>query len=205
MLLVEGATAGGKTAVYAEALRAALAAGRGGMVLVPEIALAMPLLERLAHDLPVDVAVLHSGSAEGERADEWRRIRKGEARVVVGTRLAVLAPLADLGVVIVDEEHDAGLQVRPHAALPGARRRPGARPAGERAGDPGQRHAGRRERRPRSRRASIERFVLPERVAGGPPDRRDRRPAGRARPRAIGASCRERLVDALDDLDTVGR
>jgi primosomal protein N' (replication factor Y) (superfamily II helicase) len=106
-ILLEGATAGGKTAVYAAALKQALAAGRGGLVLVPEIALAVPLLERLAHDVDVPVAVLHSGLSDGERADEWRRIRSGAAPIVVGTRMAVLAPLADPGVIIVDEEHDA--------------------------------------------------------------------------------------------------
>ena len=66
----------------------------------------MPLLERLQHDVGTEVALLHSALSEGERADEWRRIRAGEASVVVGTRIAVLAPLADVGVVIVDEEHD---------------------------------------------------------------------------------------------------
>jgi primosomal protein N' (replication factor Y) (superfamily II helicase) len=106
-ILLEGATAAGKTAVYAASIAAALASGRGAIVLVPEIALAVPLLERLAHDLGVEVAVLHSSLSDGERADEWRRIRSGEVRVVVGTRMAVLAPMADPGVVIVDEEHDA--------------------------------------------------------------------------------------------------
>ncbi len=105
-LLLEGTTASGKTAVYAAAISAALAAGRGALVLVPEIALAMPLLERLQHDLGVDVALLHSALGDGERADEWRRIRAGEVNVVVGTRIATLAPLADPGIVIVDEEHD---------------------------------------------------------------------------------------------------
>jgi len=105
--LVEGVTASGKTAVYAAAIARALAVGRGALVLVPEIALAVPLLERLAADLRVPVALLHSALSEGERSDEWRRIRSGVATVVVGTRLAVLAPLADTGVIIVDEEHDA--------------------------------------------------------------------------------------------------
>ena len=105
-LLLEGTTASGKTAVYAAAIQAALSAGRGALVLVPEIALAMPLLERFQHDLGVDVALLHSALGEGERADEWRRIRADEVRVVVGTRIAALAPLADPGVIIVDEEHD---------------------------------------------------------------------------------------------------
>lgn len=104
--LLEGDTASGKTAVYAEAIAVALAAGRGALVLVPEIALATPLLDRLRHDLGVDVAMLHSALSDGERSDEWRRIAAGETRVVVGTRLAILSPPDPLGVVVVDEEHD---------------------------------------------------------------------------------------------------
>ena len=76
-------------------------------MLVPEIALALPLVDRLRADLDARVALVHSGLGDGERADEWRRIRSGEVDIVVGTRLAVVAPLADVGVVIVDEEHDA--------------------------------------------------------------------------------------------------
>jgi primosomal protein N' (replication factor Y) len=105
-VLLEGDTASGKTAVYAEAIAAALEAGRGALVLVPEIALAMPLIDRLGHDLGVDVAMLHSAMSEGERADEWRRIASGEVRVVVGTRMAALSPPDPLGIVVVDEEHD---------------------------------------------------------------------------------------------------
>jgi primosomal protein N' (replication factor Y) len=105
-LLLEGDTASGKTAVYAEAIAAALAGGRGALVLVPEIALATPLVDRLRHDLGVDVAMLHSAMGEGERADEWRRVAGGGARVVVGTRLAALTPPDPLGIVVVDEEHD---------------------------------------------------------------------------------------------------
>ena len=105
--LLDGVTGAGRTAVYAAAIEAAIAEGRGALVLVPEIALALPLVDRLRAGLGVDVALLHGGLAEGERADEWRRIRAGEVSVVVGTRTAVLAPLADPGVVVVDEEHEA--------------------------------------------------------------------------------------------------
>jgi primosomal protein N' (replication factor Y) len=105
-ILLDGVTASGKTAVYAAAVAAALSAGRPGLVLVPEIALATPLIDRLRHDLGVEIALLHSALGDGERADEWRRIRAGEVSVVVGTRMALLAPLADVGVVIVDEEQD---------------------------------------------------------------------------------------------------
>jgi primosomal protein N' (replication factor Y) len=105
-LLLDGVTGGGKTAIYVEAIAASLERGRPALVLVPEIALAMPLVDRLRADLEARVAVVHSGLGEGERADEWRRIRAGDVDIVAGTRLAALAPLADVGVVIVDEEHD---------------------------------------------------------------------------------------------------
>jgi primosomal protein N' (replication factor Y) len=106
-VLLDGDTASGKTAVYAEAVAEALRLGRGALILVPEITLALPLVDRLRHDLDDDVAVVHSDLGDGERADEWRRIRSGGARVVVGTRLAVLSPPEPLGLVVVDEEHDA--------------------------------------------------------------------------------------------------
>ncbi|HEX7347908.1 MAG TPA: primosomal protein N' [Candidatus Limnocylindrales bacterium] len=106
-LLLDGVTGGGKTAIYVEAIEASLDAGRPALVLVPEISMATPLVDRLRSDLDVRVALVHSGLGDGERADEWRRIRAGDVDIVVGTRLAVAAPLADVGVVIVDEEHDA--------------------------------------------------------------------------------------------------
>ena len=106
-LLLDGVTGGGKTAVYVEAIVASLERGRPALLLVPEIAMALPLVDRIRADLDVRLALVHSGLGDGERADEWRRIRAGEVDVVVGTRLAVVAPLADVGLVIVDEEHDA--------------------------------------------------------------------------------------------------
>ena len=106
-ILLDGVTGGGKTAVYVEAIAAVLELGRPALLLVPEIALAMPLVDRLRADLDASVAVIHSALGDGERADEWRRIRAGDVEIVVGTRLAVLAPLADVGIIIVDEEHDA--------------------------------------------------------------------------------------------------
>jgi primosomal protein N' (replication factor Y) len=109
-LLLDGPTGSGKTAVYAEAIAAVLEAGRPALILVPEIALALPLVDRLRAELGAEVAILHSGLGQGERADAWRRIRAGAVEVVVGTRLAVLAPLPDLGLVIVDEEHDAAFK-----------------------------------------------------------------------------------------------
>lgn len=106
-ILLDGVTGGGKTAIYVEAIARSLATGRPALLLVPEIALATPITDRLRADLGVRVAVLHSGLGEGERADEWRRIRAGDVDLVVGTRTALLAPLADVGLVMVDEEHDA--------------------------------------------------------------------------------------------------
>jgi len=106
-ILLDGVTGSGKTAIYVEAIAGSLAAGRPALLLVPEIALATPVVDRLRVDLAARIAVLHSGLGEGERADEWRRIRAGGADVVVGTRTALLAPLADVGLIVVDEEHDA--------------------------------------------------------------------------------------------------
>jgi primosomal protein N' (replication factor Y) len=106
-ILLDGVTGSGKTAIYVEAIAACLAAGRPALLLVPEIALATPVVDRLRADLAARIAVLHSGLGEGERADEWRRVRSGGADVVVGTRTAMLAPLADVGLIVVDEEHDA--------------------------------------------------------------------------------------------------
>jgi len=105
-LLLDGVTGAGKTAVYVEAIAASLDAGRPALIVVPEIALALPLVDRLRADLDVAVALVHSGLSAGERADEWRRIRAGAVDIVAGTRLAVLAPLADVGVIVVDEEHE---------------------------------------------------------------------------------------------------
>jgi primosomal protein N' (replication factor Y) (superfamily II helicase) len=106
-VLLDGVTGGGKTAIYVEAITASLAAGRPALLLVPEIALATPIVDRLRADLGVRIAVMHSALGEGERADEWRRIRAGEVDLVVGTRTALLAPLGDVGLIVVDEEHDA--------------------------------------------------------------------------------------------------
>jgi primosomal protein N' (replication factor Y) len=106
-MLLEGVTGSGKTAVYAEAIAEVISTGRPALVLVPEIALAMPLVDRLRAELDAELAILHSGLGAGERADEWRRVKAGEVDVVVGTRIALTAPLADVGLIVVDEEHDA--------------------------------------------------------------------------------------------------
>ena len=104
--LLHGVTGSGKTEVYLRAVETALARGRGAILLVPEIALT-PMLVRAARGrFGATVAVLHSELSAGERHDEWWRIREGEARVVVGARSAVFAPLPELGLIVVDEEHD---------------------------------------------------------------------------------------------------
>jgi primosomal protein N' (replication factor Y) len=105
-VLLAGATGSGKTEVYIRACEAALAAGRGAIVLVPEIALTPQTLSRFRARFGERVAVLHSGLSEAERRDERERIVAGEATVVVGARSAVFAPLRSLGVICVDEEHD---------------------------------------------------------------------------------------------------
>jgi len=106
-VLLAGATGSGKTEVYIRACAAALARGRGAIVLVPEIALTPQTLGRFRARFGDRVAVLHSALSEAERRDERERIASGEAPVVVGARSAVFAPVPSLGVICVDEEHDA--------------------------------------------------------------------------------------------------
>jgi primosomal protein N' (replication factor Y) len=106
-LLLYGVTGSGKTEVYLEAIEASLAASRTAILLVPEIGLTPQTMGRVVARLGDEVAVLHSGLSEGERFDEWLRLRSGAARVCVGPRSAIFAPLENLGIVIVDEEHDA--------------------------------------------------------------------------------------------------
>jgi primosomal protein N' (replication factor Y) (superfamily II helicase) len=105
--LLQGVTGSGKTEVYLGAVEAALAAGRTAIVLVPEIALTPQVLWRFQARFGDVVAVLHSGLGVGERHDEWMRLRSGEARVCVGPRSAVFAPIDDIGLIVVDEEHES--------------------------------------------------------------------------------------------------
>jgi primosomal protein N' (replication factor Y) len=104
--LFRGVTGSGKTAVYLAAMRSALDAGRSTILLVPEIGLTPSMAAQLFAAFGDEVALLHSALTPDERAEQWHRIRRGEARVVVGTRSAVFAPAVKLGLLIVDEEHD---------------------------------------------------------------------------------------------------
>jgi primosomal protein N' (replication factor Y) len=104
--LLHGVTGSGKTEVYIRAMRAALDLGRSALMLVPEISLTPVFSRRLRAVFGSEVAILHSSLSPGERFDEWHRIRRGDARVAIGTRSAVFAPLENIGLVIVDEEHD---------------------------------------------------------------------------------------------------
>ncbi len=105
-LLLFGVTGSGKTEVYLQAIARMLEQGRGAIVLVPEIALTPQTVQRFAARFGNRIAVLHSALGEGERFDEWHRIRTGEAVVVVGPRSAVFAPVKNLGLIVVDEEHE---------------------------------------------------------------------------------------------------
>jgi primosomal protein N' (replication factor Y) len=105
--LLHGVTGSGKTEIYLRAAAIALEQGRGAIVLVPEIALTPQIVGRFIERFGETVAVLHSRLRPAERYAEWRRLREGQARVCVGPRSAVFAPIEDLGLIVVDEEHDA--------------------------------------------------------------------------------------------------
>ena len=104
--LVHGVTGSGKTQVYIEAIRKTLARGRDAIVLVPEISLTPQTVRRFRSEFQGQVAVMHSRMSNAERYDAWRKIREGRARIVIGPRSAIFAPLPNLGLIVVDEEHD---------------------------------------------------------------------------------------------------
>ncbi len=104
--LLHGVTGSGKTEIYIRAMKRALENEKSSLMLVPEIALTPVFSRRLRSVFGDEVAILHSNLSSGERFDEWRRIRQGKARIVIGTRSAVFAPLENIGLIIVDEEHD---------------------------------------------------------------------------------------------------
>jgi primosomal protein N' (replication factor Y) (superfamily II helicase) len=117
--LLHGVTGSGKTEVYIRVLEKILAEGKGGIILAPEIALTPQLLGRFSARFPGQVAVLHSDLTDKERFEQWERIRNKQARIVVGARSAIFAPVPDLGLIVVDEEHEASFKqedsVRYHA------------------------------------------------------------------------------------------
>jgi len=106
VFLLHGVTGSGKTEIYLQALAEAVKLGKRGIVLVPEIALTPQTIERFASRFPHKVAVLHSKLSLGEQFDEWQRIRNGEFDVVIGSRSAIFAPQPDLGLIVIDEEHE---------------------------------------------------------------------------------------------------
>ena len=105
--LLQGITGSGKTEVYLQIIQGALDMGKTAIVLVPEISLTPQMTERFIARFGDKVAILHSGLSNGEKYDEWRKVERGEAQVVVGARSAIFAPLKHLGVIIIDEEHEA--------------------------------------------------------------------------------------------------
>ncbi len=167
-ILLEGVTGSGKTEVYIRAVEEARGRGRGAIVLVPEIALTPQVLGRFVEAFGQGVAVLHSGLGERERRLQWERVRGGEARVALGTRSAVFAPVRDLGLVVVDEEHDPsykqeeGLRYHAkHAALVRARACGAVAVLGSATPDIETYHAAAEGR--------FRRAVLPRRVGGAQP------------------------------------
>jgi len=106
-MLLHGVTGSGKTAVYLAGMRAVLEAGRSAILLVPEIGLTPAVAADLHQVFGEEVAILHSALSDPERAEQWHRIKRGDARMVVGTRSAVFAPVSDLALIVVDEEQDS--------------------------------------------------------------------------------------------------
>lgn len=105
-ILLRGVTGSGKTEVYLQAVEYTLNTGKSAVILVPEISLTPQMSKRFASRFKDNVAILHSGLSAGERYDEWEKIRNGRARVVVGARSAIFAPVSELGLVVIDEEHE---------------------------------------------------------------------------------------------------
>jgi primosomal protein N' (replication factor Y) len=106
-VLLHGVTGSGKTEVYLQALQHALDKGQGAIVLVPEIALTPQTVDRFRSRFGDCVAVLHSSLSEGERHDEWHRMRNGEAQIAIGARSALFSPIENVGLIVVDEEHES--------------------------------------------------------------------------------------------------
>jgi len=165
--LLHGVTGSGKTEVYLRAIAEALAAGRQALVLVPEITLTHQIVARLRARFGDALAVLHSGLRPGERLEQWQRLRRGDTPIAVGARSALFAPLEDIGVIVIDEEHDSAYKndegFRYHARRLAERR-------AELAGCPlilGTATPA-LETRYRAETGEIERLVLERRIGGRP-------------------------------------
>lgn len=113
--LLYGVTGSGKTEVYLQAIDRALTLGKGAIMLVPEISLTQQTVERFRSRFEGQIALLHHRLSQGERFDEWNRIRNGEARIVIGARSAVFSPVSNLGLIIVDEEHESSYKATEEA------------------------------------------------------------------------------------------
>ncbi|MCC9985219.1 primosomal protein N', partial [Streptococcus agalactiae] len=105
--LLEGITGSGKTEVYLHIIDNVLKLGKTAIVLVPEISLTPQMTNRFISRFGKRVAIMHSGLSDGEKFDEWRKIKSGQAKVVVGARSAIFAPLENIGAIIIDEEHES--------------------------------------------------------------------------------------------------
>src|SRR5262249_34983446 len=106
VFLLHGVTGSGKTEIYLRTARTVLSQGKSVLILVPEIALLPLILRRAEKVLHTPISVLHSELGDRERLEEWQKARRGEVKVVIGTRSAVFAPLKNLGLIVIDEEHD---------------------------------------------------------------------------------------------------
>jgi primosomal protein N' (replication factor Y) len=192
-LLLHGVTGSGKTEVYLRAAEATLAQGRGVIVLVPEIGLTPQTVGRFVERFGETVAVAHSRLSAGERYDEWMRMRRGEARICVGPRSAVFAPIDALGLIVVDEEHDPSYK---HEGDPRYDARHVAARRAEQAG--AVLLAGSATPRPESF-ARLRRLVLPARVDGG-----ELPTVELLDMRAVGGALHERTAAALGELRRAG-
>ena len=127
--LLHGVTGSGKTEVYLKAIEETISLGGSAIYLVPEITLTPQLMSRIRNRFDEStVAILHSGIGQSAKYDEWRRIQRGEARIVIGARSAIFAPVRDLRLIVVDEEHDSSYKQDDHLAYNARAARP-ARPA----------------------------------------------------------------------------
>ena len=105
-------TGSGKTEVYLQIIQEVLNKGKTAIMLVPEISLTPQMTDRFISRFGQEVAILHSGLSNGEKYDQWRKVERGEAKVVVGARSAIFAPLKNIGAIIIDEEHEASYKTR---------------------------------------------------------------------------------------------